>query len=236
MAEEPQARDLFALLGAFQLADGLFPSGRYTLSHGLESFVQSAWVALPDQLEALLEDYLTAVVSRADAVAAAEAARFAAAGNFVTIVEIDRRLRSTKLAHEAAVSSVRTGRSLLTVARALCDYPVLEWYADQVNADQAPGNYAVVLGVFGAAWGLCPVQVALVELYSFTAGLLGAALRMLRLGHIETQQMLHRLKPLLGALAHQAACTGYEELYTFAPAIDIMQMRHERATVRLFTS
>ncbi|MGH8900950.1 MAG: urease accessory protein UreF [Egibacteraceae bacterium] len=225
-----------ALLGALQLADSFFPSGLYTLSHGLESFVQSGWVASGEELEALMEDYLTAVVGSADAVAAAEAARCAAAAAVATILEVDRRLFSMKLAHEAAVSSVRTGRQLLTMARDLCEDSTLERYAGRVSADQAPGTYAVVLGVFGGAWGLSPAEVALVELYCFATGLLGAALRTMRLGHAQAQGILHRLKPVIGVLAQQAARTGYQDMCTFAPAIEIMQMRHERAEVRLFAS
>ncbi|MGH8895810.1 MAG: urease accessory protein UreF [Egibacteraceae bacterium] len=230
------AGGLFSLLGVLQLADSFFPSGRYTLSHGLESFVQCGWVEDPADLEALIEEYLTAVVGGADAVAAAEAARCAAAADVATIVEIDRRLHSMKLAHEAAVSSVRTGRQLLATARGLCASPPLERYADRVSASQAPGNHAVALGVFGAAWGLTPAEAALVELYSFATGLLGAALRMLRLGHTQAQGILRRLGPSLDALAQQASCTSYEDMRAFAPAVEIMQMRHERADVRLFAS
>lgn len=226
--------DLTSLLGALQLADSFFPSGLYTLSHGLESFVQRGWVERPEQLEVLIEDYLAAVVGSADAVAAAEAARFAA--DVTTVAEIDRRLYSTKLAHEAAASSVRTGRQLLTTARGLCSDPPLERYAEQVERGQAPGTYAVALGVFGAAWGLPPVQVALVELYSLTTRLLGAALRTMRIGHTQVQGILRRLGPVIGDLAQQAAHTSYEDLWASAPAIEIMQMRHERAEVRLFAS
>lgn len=230
------ADGLETLLGVLQLADSFFPSGAYTLSHGLESFVQCGCVEGLQDLEALIEDYLTAVVGSADAVAAAEAARYAVAADVTTIVEIDRRLLAMKLAHEAAVSSARTGRQLLATAQGLCTHPVLERYAVQVDDGHAPGTYAVALGVFGAAWSLTATQVALVALYSFTTGLLGAALRMLRLGHVEAQDILHRLKPVLGVLAQQAAATPYEEMRTFAPAIEIMQMRHERASVRLFAS
>lgn len=231
-----RAAGLVSLLSALQLADSFFPSGLYTLSHGLESFIQYGWVARGAELEPLIEDYLTAVVGGADAVAAAEASRLATVGDVATILDVDRRLLSMKLAHEAAVSSVRTGRQLLTMARSLSQDHMLEQYAGHVNAGQAPGTYAVALGVFGAAWGLPPAQVALVELYSFTTGLLGAALRTMRLGHVEAQGILHRLKPVIGALAQQAARTGYRDMCAFAPAIELMQMRHERAEVRLFAS
>jgi urease accessory protein len=160
----------------------------------------------------------------------------AISGDLATILAVDRRLFSMKLAHESAVSSTRTGRQLLTVARSLCEDPALARYADQVSANQAPGTYAVALGMFGGAWSLSPTQVALVELYSFTTGLLGAALRMMRVAHTQAQGVLHRLGPVLGVLAQRAARISYQDMCAFAPAIEIMQMRHERAEVRLFAS
>lgn len=228
--------DPVSLLGALQLADSFFPSGLYTLSHGLESFIQQGWLRSPDELADLLEDYVAGMIGSADVVATAEVAKLASSGDVATIVLIDEYLASMKLAHEAALSSRRTGRSLLGLARALTDDPTLVRYADLVETDQAPGSYAVALGVLGAAWGLPPRDVALVELYSFVTGLLGAALRTMRLDHIQAHNILHRLKPRLAVLAQQASETSYHDMTSFAPAIDIMQMQHERATVRLFAS
>jgi urease accessory protein UreF len=56
---------------------------------------------------------------------------------------------------------------------------------------------------------------------------------MLRLDHIRAQRALHELKPLLVQVASQAAATPYRAMRSFAPAIDVMQMHHERASVRL---
>jgi urease accessory protein len=46
MAMASEVHDLLALLRALQLADSFFPSGLYTLSHGLESFVQLGWYSV----------------------------------------------------------------------------------------------------------------------------------------------------------------------------------------------
>jgi hypothetical protein len=97
----------------------------------------------------------------------------AAVGEIATLVAIDQELLSLKLTHEPAVTSLRTGRRLLSLAGQLtADYAV-QAYAAEVKAGDTPGCYPVCLGALGAAWGLDPEQIALVDLYSFVSGLLG---------------------------------------------------------------
>ena len=236
VGEGERATELTTILSMLQLGDSFFPTGLYTLSHGLETLEQTAQVASAGDLEAFIEDYITGANGPADAVAAAASLHAALIEDIQEIVEIDRHLLALKLAHEAAVASTRTGRRLLRLARDLSPSTVLHRYADAVAAGEAPGNFAVGLGVLGAGWGMAPEQVALVELYSFVSGLLGASLRLMRIDHAQTQAILRRLKPLIAHIAAEAAATSYQEMYSFAPSIEIAQMRHERAEVRLFVS
>jgi urease accessory protein len=229
-------RDLLGLLGTLQLGDTFFPSGLYTLSHGLESFVQSGLVDSVEALEEVVEDYLIGVCGPGDAVATAEATRAAAADDVATLVLIDQHLHATKLAAEAAVSSCRTGRRLIDLASRLSDQPTVAAYRELIEAGQSPGTYPVSLGVLAAAWGLAPEEAAAAELYSFVTGLLGAALRVLRIDHAQVQALLVRLRPLVAATAAEAARMSYEDLAPCAPQIDIMQMRHAHASIRLFAS
>ncbi len=236
MPETDGPSEALTLLGALQLGDSFFPTGLYTLSHGLESFVQGDAVQVHENLADLIEDYVVSVTGPSDAVAAAGAAAAVAAGEVATLIEIDRRLASMKLAQETAVASRRTGRRLLSLARGLSEDPTLREYAAGAERGEAPGSYAVALGALCGAWGLSPDQAALVDLYSFVTGLLGAALRILPIDHVRSQEILHRLKPVVAAVAREAAGTPYEDMWTFAPAIDLNQMRHERAEIRLFAS
>ena len=224
------------LFTALQLADGTFPSGRYTLSHGLESFIQEQRVQRPEQLQHLLEDYIVLVVASTDAVATAAAARAVQHGDLPTLVDADLLLFSVKSAHEAATSSCRTGHGLLRLACELSNDRMLAGYAGRVRSDTAPGNYAVAFGVLAAAWGLPPSRAAAVELYSFAAALLGVALRIFSVDHTFAQRTLHALAPLVHQAGEQAAATDYRDIGAFAPVIDIMQMHHEQAYVRLFGS
>ncbi len=74
-AEAPSvAASSVSFLNALQLSDTFFPTGLYTLSHGLEAFVQ-AGLASKGNVEVLLRDYLENVLGPADGVAVSHAHR-----------------------------------------------------------------------------------------------------------------------------------------------------------------
>ncbi|WP_306673364.1 urease accessory protein UreF, partial [Streptomyces sp. UH6] len=97
------------LLVSLQLTDSAFPSGFYTLSHGLEGFAQAGAVDA-GSLPALLHDLLRHGVGPADATALALAHRAAAAEDWETVAAVDTRLHATKLNREMRQAATRTGR------------------------------------------------------------------------------------------------------------------------------
>ncbi len=222
-------------LSALQLSDTFFPTGLYTLSHGFEAFVQARLVSKAE-VEALLRDYLESVLGPADAVALAHAHDAARERDLGRLMEIDRRLFAMKLVREARESSRRVGRRILTTVATLHPDGLLKDYRVAVDAGTSPGNSAAALGASAAILGIGRREAMLMELYAFTASILGAAIRLIRLDHEEAQLILARLKALMVQVVQANMDTSLEEMRTFAPLIDIMGMAHERARIRLFIS
>jgi urease accessory protein len=83
---------LEVLLAQLQLTDSGFPSGLYTLSHGLEGHAQLG-LAAPDDLRGLVSDLVRAA-GTADAAALALAHRAVTGGDWDLLVETDRRLHA----------------------------------------------------------------------------------------------------------------------------------------------
>jgi urease accessory protein len=233
--EGPQSAISEAFLSALQFSDTFFPTGLYTLSHGLEAFVQAGLASKAD-LEALLRDYLENVLGPADGVALSHAHRAAEARDLGRLLEIDRRLFALKLVREAREASRRVGKRILTTAIALVPEPLLADFRAAVDAGAAPGNAAVALGAASAILGISRQEAVLIELYTVATSLLGAAMRLIRLDHEEAQRILARLKPLMVRVAEENLDKDSEEMLAFAPLIDIMGMAHERATIRMFIS
>ncbi len=232
--ESAHAFDL-AFLSALQLSDTFFPTGLYTLSHGLEAFVQAGLVSKAE-VEALLRDYLESVLGPADGVAISHAHRATEGRDLGRLMEIDRRLFALKLVREPREASRRVGKRMLTTAVKLSPDPLLKDYWAAVGAGTCPGNSAVALGAVTATLGVARREAMLIAFYTFTAGVLGAAMRLIRLDHEEAQLILAGLGHVMVRVVEENIDKGLQEMRAFAPLIDIMGAVHERARVRLFIS
>ncbi|MFJ2862410.1 urease accessory protein UreF [Kitasatospora sp. NPDC087314] len=226
---------LDALLVSLQLTDSAFPSGFYTLSHGLEGYAQAKAVT-PDTMPELLADLLRHSVGPSDATALALAHRAARAGDWGLLVEVDQRLHATKLNRELRLASTRTGRQLLDIARESVGGEPLDRYAELVAAKQAPGSQAVAAGVAYASAGVPVEQAAASDLFAFCTSFVGAALRLRLTDHRKAQVVLRAMAPVIEETVRAALTRELDDLGGCVPVADAMSGRHERAEARLFAS
>jgi len=225
-----------ARLESFRLADSFLPVGTYTVSYGLEQFVQDDRVTDASELEALLETYLRNQVGPADLVALRGAHAAALAGDLDAVCAADRRLTAVTLAAEFRESARRSGDRLLSLQQEVREDDFLARYAARVTANDAPGNYPVVLGVATGRAGIDEREACLLCCHGFVTGLLGAAQRLLSLGHTDAQRILEALRPAMRAAVEDSASRGLSEMTPFAPLVDVLAADHERAERRLFVS
>ena len=231
-------------LAALQLGDSLFPSGGFTLSHGLETLAERGLVRTAADLREWLATTLTRQVSPSYGVAAAAAWTTAASPSVIR--EIDALLLATKLAREPREASVRTGRQLLSILATLVEgsdddfgseaRAGLSAVRSDVLAGRAAGTHAVALGLAGRVLGLGRRETVLLLLHLHVAGCIGAALRLLDVDDVEMQRVRLDLVPALCAATDAALSTPWKEMYACAPQTELMTMLHERATVRLFAT
>ncbi|MBX0322171.1 urease accessory protein UreF [Halomicroarcula sp. F13] len=225
-----------ATLEAFRLADSFLPVGTYSVSYGLEQFVADDRVTDATDLEALLETYLRRQVGPAELVALRRAHAAAREGDIDAICAADRRLAAVTLAAEFRESAQQSGDRLLSLQRDLREDDLLERYADAVAAGDASGNYAVVLGVAAGLAGIGARRACLLCCHGFVTGLLGAAQRLLSLGHTDAQRILDDLRSVMAAAVDDSAGRSIEDMTPFAPLVDVLAADHERAERRLFAS
>jgi urease accessory protein len=222
-----------ALLAALQLGDSLFPSGGFTLSHGLETLAERGLIDDASSLELWIAGTVRWQVGPTDGVAAA--AVWDAGDDLRLVGEIDRRLLVTKLAREPRQASERTGRQMLATLAAISGGR-LAHYRREVLAGRVPGLQPVVVGLAGRQLGVGRRETVLLLLHLHVAGCLGAALRLIDVDDVETQRIRLSLIPGLVAAADGALTTHWTEMYACALQTELMTMIHERATTRLFAS
>jgi urease accessory protein len=224
-----------AFLASLQLADSFFPSGGYTLSHGLESYAEAGLLDVAS-LTATAAGLIRSSIGPSDAVGLALTCRAAAQGDLDAIAEIDRRLTAVKLAREPRQASMRLGRQMLAMARDVFDDEVAGSYLARVRADDLPGNQAVAMGILKTGFGIPVREAVAAELYAFAASCAGAALRMTLIDHRQAQRVIRDLAPVVIAATDDALTRTVGEIGGSAPFAELMAMRHETAEIRLFAT
>jgi urease accessory protein len=216
-----------------QFGDSMLPIGGFSFSGGLESAVQKRVVT---DAPSLLAFTRTAVeqAARGDGIALACAHRAALAGDVAELVRIDARVYARKLSDETRTMSVRMGRKFAELGALVTGSPRLLDWRDRVLAGATPGCYPVALAVNFAAQGLTSRDAFVVHQYGVAATVLGAALRLMRIGHVDTQKMLYALNADVEEAYAVAAAADLDDMAGFAPLVEILAAVHVRAHVRLF--
>jgi urease accessory protein len=225
-----------SLLALLQFSDGLFPAGGFAHSLALETYVQDGRVRDAAGLEAFVVAHLEGSAGPADGVAVAVASRLGQRDDIRGLLELDQRLDVMKVVPEFRAASRQMGRQTLRVAAAIGEDPFLVDVERAADDGRSPGHHAVA---FGAALGRSGVDAAPAVsafLYSTAAMLAGAALRLMPLGQLEAQRLVARVRPRIDRLAWHAAAATADDMWSFAPALEIAGMRHAVLDGRLFRS
>ena len=71
-------------------------------------------------------------------------------------------------------------------------------------------------------------------LYGFCVSVTGAALRLGLIDHIQSQKILHNLKPTIQKTLEKFKDTGINDCWQFSPGYDLVQMTHEKKFSKMF--
>lgn len=225
-----------ALVALLQLSDGLFPTGGFAHSFGLETYVQDGLVSDRAGLEEFVVAHLEGSAGPADAVATATAARLAVAGDLAGWVALDARLEAMKAVPETRAASRQMGRQTLRVTAATTEDAFLGDLARAVDDSLAAGHHATVLGAALGRAGAEPEAAAVAFLCSTAALLVGAGLRLIALGQLDGQRVLTAMRPRIARLAAAAAVGAPADMWSFNPGIELAAIRHATLDARLFRS
>jgi urease accessory protein len=223
-------------LSLLQFTDGLFPAGAYAHSFGLEACVQSGEVRDAAGVEAFLRAYLEGCAIPTDAVALLCARRAAANENLAPCLALDEMLDAMKAASELRDASRQMGRQTLRVATHLPCHGLLDEFGKAVATEITPGHHPIVFGMIGGILEWDELEMAGAFLYSTSAALVGASLRLLPLGQLAGQRIIWNVRPLIAMLAREAQDKNEADMWSFAPALEIASMRHALLDARLFRS
>ncbi|HUP07937.1 MAG TPA: urease accessory protein UreF [Caldimonas sp.] len=221
------------LVRTLQFGDSMFPVGAFAFSGGLESAIQKHVVV--DR--STLRDYVRTALdqaARGDGIGLVAAHRAASACDVDGLVAIDERIYARKLSSETRSMSVRIGKKFTEMGAQIVGAPLIREWLERIDAGAARGCYPVALAVNFAAQSLPARDAFVVHQYGAAATILGAALRLMKVSHVDTQRMLYEVLADVDAAYEHAAAAQLCDMAGFAPLAEILAAVHVKAHVRLF--
>src|SRR5262245_50165760 len=221
------------LVRVLQFGDSMFPVGGFNFSCGIESAVQTAVVTDAATLHAFTRTVVEQA-ARGDGIALIAAHRAAAAGDVDALIGIDAQVYARKLSGEARAMSVRMGKKFTEMGVQVIGAPLIRTWLDAIESSVTPGCHPLALAINFAVQDLPARQAFVVHQYGIAATILGAALRLMKISHVETQKILYELNGFADAAYENAAAARLSDMAGYAPLADILAAVHTNAHVRLF--
>ena len=231
--DEAGAGSAIGLARLLQFGEQAFPIGGFAFSNGLESAIQTRVVKDAATLLAFART-ATGQAATGDGVALLHAHRAAASGDFDEAARIDALAFARKLSSETRAMSTRMGRKAAELAAQVTGAPEVRAWRERIESGATPGCYPIALAVTFAAQGLSAREAFLVHHYGVASSILSAAIRLMRIGHVDTQGMLYTLGGEVDSLHARAQAIPLDAMRGFAPMMEVLAAVHVKAHVRLF--
>ncbi|MBV9455203.1 MAG: urease accessory protein UreF [Rubrobacter sp.] len=225
--------EMHVLLRLLQLSDTAFPIGAFAHSSGLEAFAEAGNLKSAEDLKRLTCTYLDSLAT-SDCVALRAVYE---ARSLEEVLKVDQLLSATKLPCELRFASTAIGGRFLVIVAALgIKGLVLDNYNRLVHSSGAPGNFAVGYGIAAPALGIGVEEALLSYLYTSASSLVTAGQKLIPLGGSVAQRALYDLGRKIARVMEKTKEIVVDDMYAFAPEVDIRSMLHERQRVRLYIS
>lgn len=217
-----------------QMSDSFFPTGLYATSNGLEALSQVKRLKSKDIFH-YISTYLKQVIGPSDCTALGNAYESCMKKDLTALLNVDESLYSMRLIEETRNASTRSGNQLLKCVNTFVkNKKMLKHYQNAISSGNATGIYPVSFGVISWSLGISKNKAGLVLLYGFTVSIIGAALRLGILQHYDGQKIIHELRPVILKSVLNNIDRPISSMWQFAPGLDILQMKHEALSSKMF--
>ncbi|MFJ5758711.1 urease accessory protein UreF [Neobacillus sp. NPDC093182] len=224
------------LLSILQLGDSNFPSGAFSHSFGLETYIQDERIHNKETFFEWIRIYLEKQLAYTDGLACRLTLEALMNQNAPEIWNLDRKLFVQNMPEETRQANRRIGERLVVIGIDLYSIPLLEDYLRKIRKKEAFGHPAIAFMIICDFLKIDRNRAILTFLYSTIGTLVQNGVRGIPLGQTAGQRILLEIHPLLLKTVKRIQALEIDDLGAVAPGIEIAQMRHEKLHVRLFMS
>lgn len=210
-----------------------YPVGAFAYSSGIEWAVETGDIASAETLRRWLESTLSVGSGVNDGIFFAHAHRAAGASDDAALVGLAELAAAFVPSRERQLETTTLGRAFVDVTQAA-------WPCDALGRLQqiwpGPVAYPVAVGVACAGHGV-PLSPALhAFLTAVVANWISAGVRLIPLGHTDSQRLLQALEPAIAVTSQRALAATLDDLGSATFRADLAGIKHETQYTRLFRS
>lgn len=224
------------LLALFQLCDSNFPSGGFSHSFGMETYVQSNEIHNPETFAQWLEMFLKEQLTSSDALAIKIAFEALETENLEEVWRMDKLLTIQNIARETREGTQHMGRSFIKTANELYEDEYLKTYGQRIKSKMSYGHSAIVFTLAGFYLKISKKDIILYYLYTIVINLVQNAVRSIPIGQTAGQKIIKNFQSKLEKAVEEVMQMTEKDFGTIAPGIELAQMKHEHVNIRIFMS
>jgi urease accessory protein len=224
------------ILSLFQLCDSNFPTGAFSHSYGLETYIQEDKVHDQATFSQWLHVYLNEQLIYSDGLASHLVYEAIEKEDFEKVWKVDRMLTVQNLPRETREGTQRMGERMLNLVESLYEIPLLSQYRKRIKEKKSFGHPAIVFTIVGHHLGVPRSTTTLYYLYSTVSSLVQNAVRAIPLGQTAGQKTILDFQDALVQATAKIQDLSEDDFGIISPGLELSQMKHERVNIRIFMS
>jgi urease accessory protein len=223
-------------LSLLQWCDSNFPSGAFSHSFGLETYIQEEKVHNKATFADWLRVFLDKQLVYTDGLACRITYEALEQNDLDQIWSLDRLITVQNVPRESREGSRKIGERMTQLGTVLISCPFLVLYQERIRSKQSFGHPSIVFAMMAFHLQIPKQTAILAFLYTCLSSLVQNGVRGIPLGQTDGQLLLAELQSSIIEAAKYIEDLDYSDLGVVSPGLEMAQMRHERLHIRLFMS
>lgn len=220
-----------ALSRFLQLLDGVFPSGAFVHSFGLEPHIVLGFVSEKNSLKQYLENIIVDQYQNLEFVAVKKVFKLLGEDNLMHIIKEDEKF-SSMLSFEYSKASKDLGENYLKHINFDIEKAIVKEYFKIVKSKEAYGNELFILSAYAYELGLDSDTFLLLWTKKSLINIASASLKISRIKPSEIQQVLFEFDELI----EEAINSSSKKISNFNPLFEEVIFSHLNLEPKMFAT